>query len=479
MRKEPYTQQHVSWPKRATVLAALWMLGMSGGAAAMAPPPATKAHFSWPRQSLVQRAASVPVGGALRLAGVPVEARTVALVLERFEVFTADARIEVQGPAGTYLAPLPQRTWFRGSIAEEPESLAFLSVGKDAVHGLILSRERLFVLGTVPEPPSFDESLVVRAVEETSAKTRAQPWKCALDELPGRASGGHGFRSMIDDSLDVVTAPATAQYSIKIAIETDYELYSLFGSVGAAAAYIGDLFGAISTIYHRDLATTLRLNYISLWTAGGSSDPWASTSAGGTLDEVRLWWGSNRPPALYPRAITHLLSGKNLGGGVAYLGVLCNASFGYGVTGNINGSFNPAAPSAVWDINAVAHEIGHNFNSDHTHCYLPEVDRCHGTEQGCYAGSSSLPAGGKGSIMSYCHLLGGDSAIALSLGQVGLYGTQSERVPQVMKNHVAGRTLSCRGVVDAPPADFNGDGRSEIFIYRNGAWLEFPFWSGR
>jgi hypothetical protein len=82
--------------------------------------------------------------------------------------------------------------------------------------------------------------------------------------------------------------------------------------------------------------------------------------------------------------------------------------------------------------------------------------------------------------MGYCHLLAGGLAnnVALSFGAAGLYGTQSERIPQRMRDFVASRSASCRAVIDAPPADFNGDGRSEVFIYRNGAWLEFPAWPG-
>jgi len=29
---------------------------------------------------------------------------------------------------------------------------------------------------------------------------------------------------------------------------------------------------------------------------------------------------------------------------------------------------------------------------------------------------------------------------------------------------------------DARPADFNDDGRSDVVIYRNGTWIDFPFW---
>jgi hypothetical protein len=457
---------------------------MLGAAAAMAEPgpvlPAVpRAHFSLSREALAQRAQQVPVGGRFRLVGVPVEARTVALALERFEVFSPGARIEVHGPGGTRLAPLPQRAWFRGTVVGEPESMVFVAVGPDSVFGLINSRERLHTIGTEEAAPSLNETLVVRALDESAVQKRSKSWKCGLEDLPAGVPGGSGtMPSIFDESIQLLDAPASAQYSIKVAVETDYELYALFGTVDATASYIGDLFGAISTVYNTGLATTLRINSVSLWTGGAASDPWTASTSGDALNQLVSWWGANRPQSSYPRAIAHFLSAKSLGGGVAYLGVLCNSSFGYGVSGNMEGSY-PQPSYVAWDAMVVAHEIGHNFNSPHTHCYVPEVDRCYGSASGCYIGTASLPAGGKGSIMSYCHTLsGGMGNIALSFGAAGLYGTQSERVPQLMKNYVAAQALSCRGAVDAPPADFNGDGRSETFIYRDGAWLEFPVWPG-
>ena len=66
---------------------------------------------------------------------------------------------------------------------------------------------------------------------------------------------------------------------------------------------------------------------------------------------------------------------------------------GYGYTSGIDGNFNIGSPSVVWDIQAFTHEIGHNFNSGHTHCYqniggnAAAVDNCYDGQcgtTGCY-----------------------------------------------------------------------------------------------
>ncbi len=81
---------------------------------------------------------------------------------------------------------------------------------------------------------------------------------------------------------------------------------------------------------------------------------------------------------------------------------------GYGLTGALTnfGTFR--------DTFVLSHELGHNFDSRHTHCYNgipqpedPPIDLCFSGDmtggRPCYAGPTSLPPDG-GSIMSYCHL---------------------------------------------------------------------------
>jgi hypothetical protein len=464
--------------------------------------PVRSAHFSLPSKAVAARARQVPVGSGFRLAGVPLEARTVILAFQRFEVFTPDARVMVHGDKGRarFVAP-PDRAYFRGTVDGEPDSYAFLSVGTASdVRGLVESRGRVHVLGAETDKPSPEDRLITRPADEDPRAKQRPAWRCDADRFvpPGVPEAGADLGSLFEPAEAINQTASAAQYSIKVAIETDAEFYSLFNSVDETAGYIGDLMGAISTIYNRDVGTSLRINLVSLWTGGAGSDPWSATDAGAALCEVGGYWAANRPQATYPRAITHFLSGKGLGGGVAWLNVLCGGNFtssfcptgmggGYGVSGNLAGNFNPATPSSiVWDIEVVSHEIGHNFSSPHSHCYgniptagLPAVDQCYGAESGsnCYAGPASLPAGGKGSIMSYCHLLGGGiTNISLSFGSAGLFGTQSERIPQKIRGYVAGLSSSCRAIVKAPAGDLNGDGRSEINIYRGGAWLQFPFW---
>ncbi len=159
------------------------------------------------------------------------------------------------------------------------------------------------------------------------------------------------------------------------------------------------------------MQTSWQLGQVSLWQG---ADVHAQTGACGLLEFGQAW---NLPPnSLIPRTTAHFLSGKNSNSGIAWVGVLCSAPFttspanlgttcnapvsgtglyggAYGFTAGIDGNFNIDNPTVVWDILAYSHEVGHNFNSPHTHCYqglngnAAAVDNCNAGQcgsTGCY-----------------------------------------------------------------------------------------------
>jgi len=260
-------------------------------------------------------------------------------------------------------------------------------------------------------------------------------------------------------------------YTARVAVETDWELMQrVNGNAAAAAAYIGDLLAYASTIYDSEVKTDVVIGHLSLWAT--SADPWGQTSSTCALLEFGRHWNDNE--AGVGRTLALFLSGKGTGGGVAWVGVLCEGGFNvnlngscpaltptidnyggaYAFVGSVSGtSFDLDNPTAAWDIVATNHEMGHNFDSPHTHCYEglggnPEpVDRCYSGQcvtPGCSCSSPVLPGcssgGGCGTIMSYCHLLsGGFTNISLTLGAGHPFGVQPQRVPDRMRQHVESR----------------------------------------
>lgn len=361
----------------------------------------------------------------------------VALEVSPLQVFAPGARIVVHGRLGDFLASPPSDRWFTGHVAGDPSSLVVLARGR-GVRGLVISQGRVSVLG--PERHPFGDGppgrTLLRTLDpETEAPDAMRHFTCGTDSLPvppeTTSPAPPGRRAL-----------SNVMYFAGIAVETDYELYAKFNSTVNLTKYVGDLFAFVSAVYQRDVLVTLQVNYLSIWTT--PADPWNATSGtSAALSEFVTYWNANRTGV--PRSTAHMLSGKSLGGGVAYLNALCS-SIGYGVSASLAGVAPTNISTTYWDFMVVTHELGHNFGSPHTHCYNPPVDTCNASEGGCYSGATSVPPE-KGTVMSYCHLLsGGYSNIKMFLG---VPGETSQAVLSRIRTFVEGHT-SCFGTAPGP-----------------------------
>lgn len=426
----------------------------------------TRVDFSDP--GLIAAASDVRAGDRLRIdgLGLPGTPGNSALELERFEIFAPDARIVIHHPDGEEVQGPPDNRYFRGYVDGSPNSTAYLSIRRAGeVRGLIERGGRYWLLGNFDGQQRLP-TLVVREVPDSALAGDQDRFGCATADLsmePGRA-----LRGLIPTERQRTPLGPAPTYTARVAVETDNEFLTLFaGDTGDATDYVGDLLGFASGIYAAEVDTDFYISHISLWTV---KDPWDQPDPTCGLFEFGRYWNDNYGGSaggdVY--TISHFMSGKNNGGGVAWVGVLCSGQFSYnhggacnlspqsdnyggpyGYSGSLDGDFNVDNPSVVWDIFVVSHEIGHNFDSPHTHCYgglqgnPSPIDECYGQQTGCYAGPTSLPSGcpgagqGCGTIMSYCHLLGGGvSNIGLTLGAGHPYGVAPERVPSQISDHV-------------------------------------------
>jgi hypothetical protein len=423
---------------------------------ALAAPPRRVAHAA--QADLGEVARRLPKRGSLRVEGVPFEGAITALELERFEAFAPDAQIVIAGDHGDVVLPAPDNAYYRGAVEGDLGAVAVLTArAKGGVRGLIVKNGVPWVISD-EHGPERPPGLATRKVD-LAREFAGHPFRCGADEAPKVPATSD---SQSTGLAEPATAGTTVNYTARVAVETDYEFFQRFGNTTDATDYVGDLFAYASTIYESEVNTSLRVSYLKLWTT--SADPWIQTSCGSVLSEFRSYWIQNN--SSISRTTTHMLSGKATGCGISYIGALCNSSYGYGVSGNLTGSFNILNPGVVWDILVVSHEIGHNFNSPHSHCYSgiggssEPVDKCYGSEGGCYAGATSLPCSlggghGCGTIMSYCHLLsGGYGNITMTFGTGFPYGVLPGRIATRMHDYVvstAARFPSCLQYVAPEP----------------------------
>ncbi|MBI4879528.1 MAG: zinc-dependent metalloprotease [Planctomycetes bacterium] len=348
---------------------------------------------------------------SVRLTDVPLPgAGSVDLELSRLRLLGEDSIVAVDGvPRRAREAAAPVTLW-RGKVAGDARSFVFLAFSPYGSRGVIRQGGRIHHLRALPGGGgdwSASWSLLANA-EQAGAAGLLACAAAAIDQplaLPEPV--------LPPDEAAMGFAPASAGtpgllYEARIAVETDYQFFLKFGNADAAETYVLTLLGAAGAIYEEQCQTTFTLPYIGIHTTSG--DPWhAQDSGGSTIDllyEFRAAWAGGNGPV--SANLYHFLSGANLGGGVAYLNVLCNQNYGFSVAGNINGGLTvPVAPDpAPWDLVVVAHELGHNFSSPHTHSFCPPLDQCapSGYFGGCQSQQVCIP---NGTIMSYCHLCPG------------------------------------------------------------------------
>ncbi|HEX6202412.1 MAG TPA: M12 family metallo-peptidase [Thermoanaerobaculia bacterium] len=456
-------------------------------AAGVAPAAAAPRTVAASDAGLAPQARRVALGEELVVEGLWLErdAAPVALELERVAVWAPGAVVEIDGER----RPAPASAVFRGRARGWLDSIAVLTVSAAGeTDGLVLREGRAWVLGgrggglasLTADLGALDKPFEC-GNEDDGFRRLAEAVRAGdpLADVPGAAAAGppaadEPFATEPSAASRATAAShAAAPYTATLALETDSEYYSRFlgrpDPVAAALDYLATLVAYADLVYSREIDTAMEIGYARLWTGGAAADPWTANSTVDLLLQFQDYW--NLEMRSVARTAAHFVSGKALGGGVAYVGSLCEShlapgsSYDYGVSASISGSFSwngdPASDPAavVWDIVVVLHEIGHNFDSPHSHDYCglggssQAIDRCYAS-QVCGTAATGLPscssptphfAGGAGTIMSYCHLGRGMQAIALTFGEGHTCGVLPWRQADRMSAHVASRAASAPG----------------------------------
>jgi len=266
--------------------------------------------------------------------------------------------------------------------------------------------------------------------------------------------------------MNIEEATGDARYTdcVKVYIEGDYALYQDKGGVDEASDYITAVFAEVATLYDvEDIG--IEISEIMIWE---TQDGYSTSSSGAALDQFI----DNNPDFNGDLAQLFALGGNGTGG-LAYVNQLCG-SLPYAYE-NISASYN-TYPDYSWTVEVIAHEMGHNFGSEHTHECIwngngTQIDDC-GPESGnpawnddCYDPNDPiLPS--SGTVMSYCHLVW-SVGIDLALG----FGPQPGNVIRNEYNSASCLGACTGGVPDPPVADFDSDG-TEMCA---GDFMQFSF----
>ncbi|MCC7159786.1 MAG: zinc-dependent metalloprotease [Ignavibacteria bacterium] len=286
--------------------------------------------------------------------------------------------------------------YYRGIIKNDGSSWAALSIFPEFVMAVIASGDCNFNLGPLKgESSLYSGSYVFFNDKDLLIKNN---FKCLTQDTPFNPDS---FKSAENFHL----SKSSAQYPIKKYIECDYKMYQDLGaSIVNVNNFVSALYNSVIAFYQADQIGTL-LQATVIWY---NNDIYQNTN---DIYKILTKFGG-RLKDNFDGHLAHLLSTRtNTGGGIAWIDVICARYSSSDSSGRYAVSIIDTAlrtyPVYSWAVNNIAHEMGHNAGSRHTHsCLWPggPIDTCYTVEGSCYNGP---PITRLGTVMSYCHVNGG------------------------------------------------------------------------
>jgi len=357
--------------------------------------------------------------------------RPIEVVLEPFTILSDIGVVVVENREGTrFLQEEDIVHLYRGHVLGQADSQIYIGATDKRINGFIQVGEEFHIISSGPVTPRKSEQLHITPLEGDLDAWLANGPFCRVDEIE------QPFAFPLPQARERSGASRGECVLIELAIDSDWEYTSnIFGGdAEASAAYALTLSGAVSEIYVTDMLVRLEVNYVRTWDS--NSDPYDNPNnnepESNLLYQFKDHW--NAQMSWVDRDVAHILSSP-FSGGLAWRGVLCHSSHGYAASGGISGTFPyPLEDNnhGNWDLIVMAHELGHNFGSTHTHDFDPPIDGC---------GLGDCTDAHLGTIMSYCHLCPG----YLSNIRLGFH----ELCQNMMYGHFADQ--SCDAIGDCAP----------------------------
>lgn len=283
---------------------------------------------------------------------------------------------------------------YHGIVKGDDESVVAISIFPDEVRGIISNKNGNYVLG----------KLKGRNTEKTHVLYNDRDMQLPLGDL-----------CSADAEHFVPHAPAVPQGMssdvgdcVEIYFEADYDVYQASNSNATTVTnFINGFFNEVAVLYANE-SLEIGLSEIFIWQS-------ASPSYNSGDPPTHLNDFASQTPS-FNGNLAHLLKLEN-NGGIAWLNVLCSSNFYRRAYSGVGTTYQ-AVPTYSWTVNVVAHELGHNFGSNHTQACVwnsnnTQIDDCgnlyaDNTNQGiegaaCYDDNNPILPG-SGTIMSYCHL---------------------------------------------------------------------------
>jgi hypothetical protein len=242
---------------------------------------------------------------------------------------------------------------YRGSVEGVAGTDARFTLDENRFEGMIITPQESYFLEAASKYSSAAGStdyLLYKASDVRPDQTRV----CGtLEEEISR-----GAKDVATNVSASVAPDVFSPYKVvEIATEADFEYVNAAGGSSATNNEILGVMNQVQAIYQRDIGLTFSVVFQHTWAS--ANEPYtASGDAVAVLNEFTNYWNSNF--AGTPRDVTHLWTGRDLGGaaGIAWVGTVClDGPHSYGLSDR--------ETIAPFSASIPAHEIGHNFNASH------------------------------------------------------------------------------------------------------------------
>ena len=278
----------------------------------------------------------------------------------------------------------PEIKTYSGYSLKNPSTTAQIDFTPKGFHAMVLSANGTFFIdpynsGTIEYYITYDKkdlktkksfSCGFDQLKQPSIDTPNKPASTIRIQVPT------GIKASIGDGV-------LRHYRLALAATGEYTAFHGGTVNGALAAQVTTM-NRVNGVFLKDFAVKMNIvanNNLVIYT-NGATDPYTNDDGGVLLDENIANLNAVIGSANYD--IGHVFSTG--GGGVAYLGSPCTTFKAGGVTG----SGSPAGDA--FDIDYVAHEMGHQFGGNHSY-----NNSCGGNRNN----STAFEPGSGSTIMSY------------------------------------------------------------------------------
>ncbi len=284
-----------------------------------------------------------------------------------------------------FAADFPEIKTYRVRGIDDPIARGRLSLTRLGFHGMLrTSRGRVFI---DPETIKAGDNRFLMRQQRDPDALAASPRHCAVNEIDQsrrpQASPAQRSAARVPGRL--------LQYRLAVSATEEYRL--VFGTVSDAQSAIVVAINRVNEVYERDLGIQFVLvaNNQNLIEIGGNVT-FSNNSPFALFAENQAWIDSEIGDGLYD--VGHVFSTG--GGGLALLGSACATGVkAQGVTGQNNPVGDP------FYIDFVAHELGHQFNADHS--FNGTTNACGGINR---SGPTAYEPGSGSTIMAYAGICG-------------------------------------------------------------------------